>query len=434
MKKSIIIPYLFIASLVNMEAETIIISRDRCREMALANSEDINIAVNAERQAELDRKVADIARLPQLDGSLTGMMMLPDIDMMGSKLQTRGAYMAGLQIVQPIYAGGKITAGRHLAKIGQQVAYEKLRMTRAEVISDADHAYWTYIAVRSKVEMMNRFIAMMDTLYAQTSEAVDVGMAVGNDLLRIESKRSELQYQRQKAANGENLCRMALCNTIGVDLETPVVVADSLPEPVTPRSMVPDITQRPELQMLEMQIKASDEQIKMTRADYLPTVGLSLGYTYYGNIKMKGMADIGGGNFMPFTQEYRDGVLMGILAVDIPIFHWGESNKKIKRARIEAENARMTFEHNRNLMELEARQAAINLSDGKNMIATADIALRQSEENLRVMQNRYDESMASLTDLLDAQTQWYQALSNRIEALTQYQIYLTAWHKANGRL
>ena len=415
------------------QAEALTLTRDECRKMALANSEDIHIADNAVRQAELDRRVADVARLPKLDGSLTGMMMLPDIDMMGSKLQTRGAYMAGLQIVQPIYAGGKITAGRHLAKIGKQVADEKSRMARADVIADADNAYWTYIAVRSKVELMNSFIAMMDTLYAQTSAAVSVGMAMGNDLLRIESKRSELQYQRQKAANGEALCRMALCNAIGLDLEAEIAVADTLPDAQLPASLNPDISQRPELHLLEMQVKASQEQVKMTRADFLPTVGLSLGYTYYGNIKMKGAVSVGD-MMVPYTKEYRDGIFMGLLAVDIPIFHWGEGHKKVKKAKLDVENARLGLENNRNLLELEARQAALNLTDGYAMIKTADIALQQADENLRVMQNRYDESMVSLTDLLDAQTQWHQARSNRIAAQTQFQIYLTSWQKATGHL
>lgn len=434
MKKTITIALLLFASLTDMVAQTLTIDRDLCRKMALNNSRDIHIAENSARQAELDRKVADIARLPQLDGSLTGLMMLPDIDLMGSSLQTRGAYMAGLQIVQPIYTGGKITAGQHLAKIGNRVAAEKLRLARAEAIYEADNAYWSYIAVLSKVDLMNRYIAMMDTLYSQISTTLSVGMATGNDLLRIESKRSELQYQRQKAINGEKLCRMALCNTLGIDLETELTVSDTLPEPIAPESGTSDISQRPELRMLEMQVKASDEQIKMTRADYLPTVGLSLGYTYYGNIKMKGSVDIGNGIMMPFTQEYRDGIFMGILAVDIPIFHWGECNKKIKKARLDAENARIGLERNRNLMELEARQAAINLADSRQMIQTANIALEQAAENLRVMQNRYDVAMATLTDMLDAQTQWHQAGSNRIEALTQFQIYLTAWQKANGRL
>ncbi|MDE7335813.1 MAG: TolC family protein, partial [Muribaculaceae bacterium] len=99
MKKSIITLILLVCMTLTAQADALMLTRDECRKMALANSEDIHIADNAVRQAELDRKVADVGRLPKLDGSLTGMMMLPDIDMMGSKLQTRGAYMAGLQIV-----------------------------------------------------------------------------------------------------------------------------------------------------------------------------------------------------------------------------------------------------------------------------------------------------------------------------------------------
>lgn len=434
MKNKIIVLCLILSAINTASAETLILSRNECRRMALEANEDIRIAKNARLQADLDKKIADVARLPKLDGSATALLMLPDIDMMGSKLQNRGTYVAGLQIVQPIYTGGKITAGRNLAKIGQQASVEKLRLTTADVTEQADNFYWTYVAMKSKVGMMDHFISMMDTLLDQTSAAVEAGMAEGNDLLRIESKRSELLYQREKVINGERICRMALCNALGVDLETDILPTDTLPicEPLADKSI--DITERPELHLLKMQVDASEQQVNMARADFLPTMGLSVGYSYYGNIKMKGMADIGGGNYMPFSQEYRDGIFMGVLSVNIPIFHWSEGSKKIKKSRYEVENALLSLEHNRKLMELEAQQAAINLTDGENLIQTAEIALRQAEENLRVMKNRYDESMASLTDLLDAQTQWHQARSNCIEAVTQYQISLTAWEKANGRL
>lgn len=434
MKSKILMLCLMLSVLSAASAEELALSRDECRRMALEANEDIRIAENSRLQADLDKKVADIARLPKLDGSATALLMLPDIDMMGSTLQSRGTYVAGLQIVQPIYTGGKITAGRNLAKIGQKSSAEKLRLTKADVTEQADNFYWTYVAVRSKVEMMDHFIAMMDTLLEQTSAAVEVGLAVDNDLLRIESKRSELLYQREKVINGERMCRMALCNAIGIDPDTEILPTDTLPACTPPADKGIDITQRPELHLLEMQVDASEQQVKMARADFLPTVGMSVGYSYYGNIKMKGMADMGDGNYMPFSQEYRDGIFMGVLSVNIPIFHWGEGSKKVRKSRYEVENARLSLEHNRSLMELEARQASMNLSDGENMIRTADIALQQAEENLRVMKDRYNESMASLTDLLDAQTQWHQARSNCIEAVTQYQIYLTAWQKANGRL
>lgn len=146
------------------------------------------------------------------------------------------------------------------------------------------------------------------------------------------------------------------------------------------------------------------------------------------------MADVGGGNYFPFTQKYEDGIGMGMLAVSIPLFHWGEGARKVKKAKYAVENARLDLERNRKLLDLEAKQAAINLVDGRNMIKSAGVALEQAAENLRVMQNRYEESMSPLSDLLDAQTQWHQARSNQIEAITQYQIYLTAWLKANGKL
>lgn len=60
--------------------------------------------------------------------------------------------------------------------------------------------------------------------------------------------------------------------------------------------------------------------------------------------------------------------------------------------------------------------------------------MRQADENLRVMRNRYAASMAPLTDLLDAQSQWQQAESNLIEAQTQYKIYETEYLRATGSL
>ena len=65
---------------------------------------------------------------------------------------------------------------------------------------------------------------------------------------------------------------------------------------------------------------------------------------------------------------------------------------------------------------------------------TAELSSRQAEENLRVMRDRYGQGLSTLTDLLDAQSQWQQAESNRIEALTQYKIYETEYLRCTGQL
>lgn len=410
------------------------LSMEQCRDMALTASEELKQADNSLRQAELDDKIAATARLPKIEGSATGAYVLPDIEMTGMELAMRGAYMAGLTLTQPIYTGGKISAGRQMARLGRQIADQQLRMTRMDVLVDADNAYWSYIAVRRKVRMLESYSTQMDTIYKQTSSAVAAGMAIENDLLRIEAKRTEIEYQLQRARNGADLCRMALCNVIGAPLDTAIEPTDTTFNIESPTAMSLDIARRPEVGLLEKQIDVNMQRIRDARSEMLPTVGLSAGYSYYGNIKLKGFADMGNGTTVPYTQEFRDGIGIAMLAVKIPIFHWGESRKKMHKARYELDNSQLELQRNMRLMSIEAQQAVQNVEDGYRMIHTAESGLRQAEENLRVMRNRYAAAMSPLTDLLDAQSQWQQAQSNLIEAQTQYMIYRTDYLRATGQL
>ncbi len=410
------------------------LSMEQCRDMALTASEELKQADNRLRQAELDDKIAATARLPKIEGSATGAYVLPDIEMTGMELAMRGAYMAGLTLTQPIYTGGKISAGRQMARLGRQIADQQLRMTRMDVLVDADNAYWSYIAVRRKVRMLESYSTQMDTIYKQTSSAVAAGMAIENDLLRIEAKRTEIEYQLQRARNGADLCRMALCNVIGAPLDTAIEPTDTTFNIESPTAMSLDIARRPEVGLLEKQIDVNMQRIRDARSEMLPTVGLSAGYSYYGNIKLKGFADMGNGTTVPYTQEFRDGIGIAMLAVKIPIFHWGESRKKLHKARYELDNSQLELQRNMRLMSIEAQQAVQNVEDGYRMIHTAESGLRQAEENLRVMRNRYAAAMSPLTDLLDAQSQWQQAQSNLIEAQTQYMIYRTDYLRATGQL
>jgi len=209
---------------------------------------------------------------------------------------------------------------------------------------------------------------------------------------------------------------------------------DRLFQTSEPGALLPDLASRPELRILEQQVAVGEQQIRDVRSAMLPSVGLSLGYTYYGNIKLQSVVDAGNGTFIPHTQEFRDGIGLAMLAVKIPIFHWGESRKKVRKARYELQNAQLDLQKNTRLMSLEVEQAIRNVEDGYRLIQTAELALQQAEENLRVMRNRYKAQMAPLTDLLDAQSQWQQAASNRIEAQTQYRIYETEYRRSTGTL
>ena len=365
------------------------------------------------------------------------MYMAPDMDFEGMSLSMKGTWTAGLNLTQPIYAGGKIVSGIKLAKLGVEASREQKRVTRANVIADADNAYWTFIAVREKQQMLLSMLEYINSIYTQVKNSVDVEMATSADLLRVEAKRSDFNYQLEKVNSGLEMCRMNLCKVIGVDFSTQIIPADTTI--VVNKSAhyffgQDLIANRPEYRLLQKQIAISQEQIKQVRAEYLPTLALSAGYSYFGNMRMKGFADDGTGNKVPFSQRYNDDSFSLMLSLSVPIWNWGEGHKKVKKQKLAVENARLDLEKNNRLMSIELKNAYNNLCSSESLIATAEAGERDATEALRVMSDRYEVGMCTLTDLLEAQSQWHSARSNIIEAKTQYKINETDYLHAAGLL
>lgn len=407
----------------------------QCREMALATDESLEIAENNLLGARMDKDIAKTAYLPRLDGSATALYSIPDSkigDVM--TMQLRGAYMAGINLTQPIYVGGKIRAANRMANVAQDISREQLRATRMDILAEAEKSYWTYVAVLSKIEMTESYLAMMDSIYKVTECSVETGMTEKNALLRVNTRRSEILYRLQQARAGADMCRMSICRIIGVSDTTSInPVGYTFGNESLPTQSL-NISNRPEMLILDKYIDLTRHQVDLTRADFLPTVGLQIGWSAYGNLKMKGYAQDESGNYVPFSSNYNSNGFMGLLSVQIPIFHWGEGIKKVKRAKIDVDNAKLSKERNERLMQLEANQYYNNLQTGLQMIEAARVAMTEADENLNVMKERYDVGLNTLTDILEAQAQWQTSYSNLIEARTQYRINYIDYLRSIGEL
>ena len=427
-----------LSSSVFSQGECISLSLADCRQMALEQNEKIKTAQNAVDKAKLDRQIAFAQYLPKLDGSFTLVHMknidLLDQDLIGLSLQTRGTYLAGITITQPLYVGGQITAANRLANIGQTVSQEQQRKTRMQVIADVDNAYYTLIAVRSKVQMLEAYEKQMQSLYDQVKLATDVQMATENDLLRISTKQNEINYQLQKARNGEQLCGLALANVIGSDFEKTIIPTDTVLTASVPEQLSEDFSTRPDLLLLQQQVKASEVLVKKSRSNYLPTVALVGRYAHYNNLKLNGGLNLPEIGSFGFDHTISGGNPMALLSISLPLFHWGAELKKVKKAKFDLSDAKLQLQQNERGMRVEVRRAVQNVTDSQRMVETAIVGRQQADENLRVMRQKFDNQMCTMTDLLDAQSQWQQARSNLIEAQTQQKIYETEYLRVTGRL
>ena len=421
-----------------------------CRRLALENNEQVMTANNAVEKAKLDRQIAFAQYLPKVDGSFT-MIQLQDQDLLdigdvlGLQLQTRGTYLAGINVTLPLYAGGQLTAANRLAAIGQKVSEEQRRKTEMQLIADVDNAYYQLIAVRAKVQMLEAYAQQMQGLYDQVKLAAGVQMATENDLLRITTKQNEVSYQLQKARNGEQLCGLALANIIGTDFEQPIIPTDTaftqVTTPLPHREgsgegllLSEDFSSRPDLLLLQQQVKANEVLVKKERSNYLPTLALIGSYSYHDNLKLKGELNLPSGRSLDYNHTIRGGSPYAMLALKLPIFHWGAELKKVKKAKLSLSDSQLQLQQLERSMRVEVRRAVQNVTDAQRMVETAALGRQQADENLRVMRQKYDNQLCTMTDLLDAQSQWQQARSNLIEAQAQLKIYETEYLRVTGRL
>ena len=342
--------------------------------------------------------------------------------MVGMEMSLKGMYMAGITLQQPVYAGGKIVNANKMAKTGVAISEENKRLTRINTLVEVEQTYWMYVSVAEKVKLLTQYTQLLDSLHQQVSSFFELKMATAQDLHKVRTRRSNVTYELQRAESGRELTRMSLCHLIGLELDAQIIATDTLILTQNYNNQLShDIVNRPEYRIQEMQVELKDLEIKNTRADFFPTVGISAGYQYMGGMKLAGS-----------SLDMK--IPMVMASISIPIFNFGEGRKKIRSARLAHEISTVELNKNRSLMDIEAQQSKSAYESALLLIRTAEHGLEESEHNLSQTQNNYEMGMATILDVMEAQTQWQEAYSNNIEARTNYKIREIEYLRAIGQL
>ncbi len=417
----------------------------QCREMALQSSYDMQIASLQYDKTVADQKAVLSSFFPKISATGTyayifediGIGMDIDIDLLNLSIpfemlmSMKGAYMAGITLQQPVFVGGKIITGNKMAKKGIEMTEENKRLTRMSVIVEAEKAYWIYVSVREKVKLLESYMALLDSLHGRVSDFSEMQMAKPSDIQKIKAKQSNIKYELQRAQSGLELSRMSLCHIIGVDLTTPIVVTDTIIELSQNDSYhSSNIAQRPEYQILQKQMELSKLSIKNIRADFLPRIGFSAGYSYVGGIKARMNVldyDLGETNM-------NMSLPMVMANISIPICQFGEGAKKIKSAKLAYAISELELKKNSELMNIEVQQTLSEYKNSFLLIETAQEAILEAETGLKIAKDNYELRMGTIFDVLEAQTQWQEAHSNLIEARTNCKIKEVEYLKSTGTL
>ena len=349
-----------------------------------------------------------------------GFAYFPGIDL---NYKVRTVWMGGVQVEQPIFMGGKILAAYKMATLGKQMAQLNENLTVSEVILETDQAYALMVKAQEMNKVAESYHAVLQELMKNVQSAYKHGLKSKNDVLKVQVKLNESELAIRKAENALRLANMNLCHLIGKPLIETLHISDDFPViEQALETQVNDITARPEYHLLDKQVDIAKQQVKLSRSELLPQVGIRGSYDYIHGLKVNEQ------------RLFDDGVFSVMLNVKVPIFHFGERINKVRAAKAQLEQVRMEQANLNEKMYLELTQAANNLDEAKLQAALADRSLEQADENRRISKGEYDAGLEPLSDHLEAQALWQQAYETKVDAHFQLYLNYVKYLKAAGQL
>ena len=340
--------------------------------------------------------IATYPELAPLISSLSGSLPAA-LDQAGNSLvdalrtDTRNVYAGAITLTQPLYMGGKIRAYNKITKYAEELARQQHNGGMQEVIMSTDQAYWQVISLVNKKKLAEGYLKLLQQLDSDVEKMIAEGVATKADGLSVRVKVNEAEMTLTKVEDGLSLARMLLCQLCGLDLSSPITLADENMEniPLIPTDTHFDLStayeNRPEMRSLELATQIYKQKVNVTRAEHLPSIALM------GNYMVTNPSV-----FNSFENKFKGMWNVGVM-VQLPIWHWGEGIYKTKAAKAEA---RIAFKVN------EAGKKLVMAS--KNM--------EKAEENLRYATLGFREGVIATSNVLEAQTAWLSAQSEKIDA------------------
>ena len=368
-----------------------------------------------------------ILQLSALPGELAGQPGKTLLVAFGQKWNSS----ASVSLSQNLFDQSVFT-GLKAAKSTQEYYKINAQLTDEQLIEQVATNYYQVLVQRQKIGVLDTTIMNTNKVQTIIKGQYENGLAKQIDVDRIAVNISNLQSQRQQLLNAVDQLENQLKYAMGMSIQTPIVLPAVEFAAIRPQSAPAggtlDVSSRTEYKLLKQQETLLKFQKDAYKAEYYPTLSLNGNYGYQGM-----------GNKLPWFQKGSAGVnwfdyaSVG-LSLKVPIFNGGATRSRIKQADVSI----------RKLQEDIANTSlSLNLlyENAKTQINNSIIILNNQRENVQLAQkvfantqNNYNNGLASLTDLLDAENSLTEAQNNYSAALLDYRVAEIQLIKSQGNL
>lgn len=342
-------------------------------------------------------------------------------------------YTTHVGLQQPLFTGFRLVSNVRAARALAQAAEADMRGDRADLTVTIVSAYWALHQAREVRRAVDENVARLES-YAKDSESmVKAGMLTRADLLKIQVQLSSARIAQIDAANDAQLAQMNCCLALGIPLDTVLELTSRPGEPGEGISTLsgialPDLRsralkERPDLAAGEARVQAARASLAAARGNWWPQVMLGGNY-YYSRPNPR---------LLPTRDAWLGTWDVGV-TVTLDLWNWGATLRQVEQAGASLRQQELLHEQLVEAAALDVTRAYLESELAGRKIEVARMAVEQAEEALRITRDRYRQSLATPSDLLDAEVALLQAVIARSAADIEKEVSGTRLAKAVGAL
>jgi outer membrane protein len=421
MHVSILTFMLFLFPVVNLYAQdTKTLTLKEAVELSIKNSKQLQLSKARIDEAVAATKEATQRRTPDVNVSANYLRLnSANVKLAGtgdssskSPININQVLYGTANINYPIFAGFKIKFGIESAHNLEKAATLDADNDKQEVILNTISAYVNLYKANIAARLMEENLAQSrqrDTDFANLEKN---GLLARNDLLKAELQTSQFELNLLDAQNAIELADVNMNLMLGLPESTKLVIDSTSLQQTGEVKTIEEYEQlatqnRFDVQALANRKKAADDAIKIAKGDYYPSIGISGGY-----------AAVDVPKFLTVTNAINVGI-----GVKYSLSSLWKTDTKVQQAKARAQQ----FEANEAMLSdeihLSVNKAYEDYFSGLKKIEVFNKEVEQSSENYRISKNKYNNSLLTLTDLLEADVSQLSAKLNL--SLAKADVYLS---------
>lgn len=340
-------------------------------------------------------------RLPDINASLAasynGNVLMTDRDFGNAHglSQPHFGNSFALEAQQVVYAGGAISSGIRLAELQRAQSENAVEMTRNQMRFIALGQYLELLKLENGIKVYDSNIALTEKLIADIKSRQAQGMALKNDVTRYELQMESLKLGKRRLEDQKSIMNHQLCNTIGLE-NTIVVPSMTLDNIEDDNLMEKDLQAEaagnsPQIRQAALGVKMAEQQLKLAKSEMLPKVAIVAADNFTGPFNY---------DIPPIDKNFN--VWYVGVGVKYSISSLFKSNKSVRKAKEQLRQSHDTHAMAGETVDNSMQQAYTMHRQAFAELHTQQKSVELAQQNYNVVNNRYLNQLALITDMIDA--------------------------------